>query len=132
MLALDVNASPDLACWPLRASGQRLPGMTLRYDQRGGRLSAYIHGQITVTDPARYKEYRQRVPAVLAAHGGRYLVRGGTVEVLEGESTATRQVILEFPDMDHLRGFYPSPEYQELLSIRKAASIGTLIAIEGV
>jgi uncharacterized protein (DUF1330 family) len=95
-------------------------------------MSAYIHGQITVTDPERYEEYRQRVPAVIAAHGGRYLVRGGAVEVLEGDDTTLRQVILEFPDLEHLHSFYSSPEYQELLAIRQSASTGTIVAIEGV
>ena len=95
-------------------------------------MAAYIHGKIEVTDPALYETYRRDVPAVLAAHGGRFLVRGGAMTVLEGDAPPTRQVILEFPDMAHLTAFYHSPDYQRLVAIRQRASTGTLVAIEGV
>lgn len=72
------------------------------------------------------------MPALIAAHGGRYLVRGGDVSVLEGSGVPHRQVVLEFPDMAHLKAFYHSPEYQQLVAIRQRASTGTLFAIEGV
>ncbi|MDP1901961.1 MAG: DUF1330 domain-containing protein [Rubrivivax sp.] len=95
-------------------------------------MSAYIHASVEVTDPVAYEEYRRQVPAVIAAHGGRYLVRGGATTVLEGDATVARQVILEFPDMAHLQAFYRSPEYQALIPIRQRASRGRLVAIEGV
>jgi uncharacterized protein (DUF1330 family) len=95
-------------------------------------MAAYVYGNIEVTDPALYEEYRLLVPAVIAAHGGRYLVRGGATEVLEGDAKALRQVILEFPDMARLKGFYFSPEYQRLVAIRQRASRGHLLAIEGL
>ena len=95
-------------------------------------MAAYIYADVEVTDPAAYEAYRQQVPALIAAHGGRYLVRGGGVEVLEGERVPRRQVILEFPDMAHLKAFYISPQYKTLIAIRQAASLGTLLAIEGV
>lgn len=95
-------------------------------------MPAYIHGSIEVTDPVAYEEYRRQVPALIAAHGGRYLVRGGATEVLEGSASPQRQVILEFPDMAHLKAFYHSAEYRTLIAIRQGASKGSLIAIEGV
>ncbi|HSW03321.1 DUF1330 domain-containing protein [Aquabacterium sp.] len=96
-------------------------------------MSAYIHGSIEVTDPETYEEYRRQVPAVIAAYGGRYLVRGGATTVLEGEGAAPgRQVILEFPDMASLKAFYHSPEYAKLIPLRQRASTGRLVAIEGV
>lgn len=95
-------------------------------------MPAYIYGDIEVTDPAAYETYRQQVPALIAAHGGRYLVRGGAVDVLEGDRVPRRQVILEFPDMAHLKAFYASPQYKTLIAIRQGASHGSLIAIEGV
>ncbi len=95
-------------------------------------MAAYIYGDIEVTDPVAYETYRQQVPALIAAHGGRYLVRGGAVEVLEGERQPRRQVILEFPDMAHLKAFYGSPAYKTLIAIRQGASHGSLVAIEGV
>jgi len=94
-------------------------------------MAAYLYGNIEITDPALYEEYRRDVPAVIAAHGGRYLVRGGAVKVLEGNGVPQRQVILEFPDMAQLEAFYYSPEYQRLVAIRQRAASGTLFAIEG-
>jgi uncharacterized protein (DUF1330 family) len=95
-------------------------------------MAAYLHADIEITDPVAYETYRQQVPALIAAHGGRYLVRGGAVEVLEGERTLRRQVILEFPDMARLKAFHGSPEYARLIAIRQAASVGSVVAIEGV
>ena len=95
-------------------------------------MPAYIYANVEVTDLSAYDTYRAEVPALIAAHGGRYLVRGGAVTVLEGAGIAQRQVILEFPDMAHLRAFYDSADYQRLVAIRQGASTGTLFAIEGV
>ncbi|MEY2688608.1 MAG: hypothetical protein RL375_2806 [Pseudomonadota bacterium] len=95
-------------------------------------MAAYIYANIEVTDPVAYEQYRARVPALIAAHGGRYLVRGGASRVLEGATNLQRQVILEFPDMAALEAFYFSPEYQELVAIRQSASTGHLIAVQGV
>ena len=95
-------------------------------------MAAYIYGNIEVTDPDLYETYRRDVPAVIAAHGGRFLVRGGAMTVLEGDAAPTRQVILEFPDMARLKAFYNSADYQRLVAIRQRASTGTLVAIEGV
>ena len=94
-------------------------------------MAAYIYANVEVTDPVSYETYRSQVPALIEAHGGRYLVRGGAVAVLEGEGVPQRQVILEFPDMAHLQAFYTSPAYQRLIAIRQGASTGTLFAIEG-
>lgn len=95
-------------------------------------MPAYIYANVEVTDPRAYEDYRRDVPALIAAHGGRYLVRGGPAVVLEGDGKPQRQVILEFPDMAHLQAFYTSAEYQRLIAIRQGASTGTLFAIEGV
>ena len=95
-------------------------------------MAAYIYANVEVTDPVAYETYRTEVPGLIAAHGGRYLVRGGAVMVLEGTALARRQVILEFPDMAHLQAFYRSPDYQRLMAVRQGASTGTLFAIEGV
>ncbi len=95
-------------------------------------MAAYIYGNIEVHDPALYEQYRAQVPALIFAHGGRYLVRGGAVQVLEGGGAAQRQVILEFPDMEALKAFYFSPEYTTVKAIRQRAATGTLVAIEGM
>ncbi len=72
------------------------------------------------------------MPAVIAAYGGRYLVRGGALERLEGSAPLHRMVILEFPDMARLKAFYHSAHYQPLLALRQRAATATLLAIEGV
>jgi uncharacterized protein (DUF1330 family) len=95
-------------------------------------MAAYIFASVEISDPPAYEEYRTRVPAIIAAYGGRYLARGGPVERLEGTSPANRIVILEFPDMARLKAFYNSVEYQPLLAIRQRAARSTLLAIEGV
>jgi uncharacterized protein (DUF1330 family) len=95
-------------------------------------MAAYIYASIDLTDPVAYEQYRQRVPALIAAHGGRYLVRGGAARVLEGEAQAQRHVIIEFPDMTALEAFYNSPDYQTLVLVRQQASNGHLIALQGV
>ena len=96
-------------------------------------MPAYLYATLEVSDPLAYEEYRSQAPAVIAAHGGRYLVRGGATEVLEGDVQPLRQVILEFPDMAQLKAFYHSPAYQALVAVRQGATRGGhLLAIEGV
>ena len=96
-------------------------------------MPAYIYASGEVTDPAAYELYRQQVPALIARHGGRFLVRGGAAQRLEGEGEPpSRQVLLEFPDMAHLQAFYKDPDYAPLIALRQRASTLTLIAIEGV
>jgi uncharacterized protein (DUF1330 family) len=95
-------------------------------------MAAYLYGDIEITDPELYETYRRQVPAIIAAHGGRYLVRGGAPELLEGEGEPRRQVLLEFPTMDQLRAFYDGPDYAPLKALRQRASLGRLVAVEGV
>ena len=95
-------------------------------------MAAYIWANVEVTDPVAYEEYRQRVPAIIAAHGGRYLARGGRSELLEGAVQPNRLVILEFPDMAQLKAFYHSPEYRPLTALRQRTARSSLIALEGV
>jgi uncharacterized protein (DUF1330 family) len=95
-------------------------------------MTAYLFADIEVTDPAAYAEYRQAAPAAVAAYGGRYLARGGAVEVLEGDASPQRVALVEFPDMARLKAFYHSPQYQALVAIRNRAARSTFIAVEGV
>ena len=94
-------------------------------------MAAYLLGNIEVTDPVAYEEYRKQVPAVIAAYGGRYLVRGGATEVVEGDTAPNRVVVLEFPDMAKLKAFYHSPKYRPLLAIRTRAARSSIVLVEG-
>jgi uncharacterized protein (DUF1330 family) len=95
-------------------------------------MPAYLIVNITVHDRAAFEAYRERAPAVIGAHGGRYLVRGGPVEVMEGEPGLDRVVVLEFPSMDAARGFCHSADYAPLIALRRAASTAHIALVEGV
>ena len=95
-------------------------------------MSAYVIAMVRVKDPVRYEDYRRLVTPTLAKYGGRFIARGGKVEVLEGDWQPNRLVILEFPSMDHARQWWNSPEYTEAKLIRQATSEGTLLILEGV
>lgn len=94
-------------------------------------MPAYLIADIDVTDPAAYDEYKRRVPATVAEFGGRFIVRGGASETLEGDWRPTRVVVLEFPDMTRLKAWYNSSGYAPLITLRQAATEGDLIAVEG-
>jgi len=94
-------------------------------------MAAYVIGEIEVTDPATYGEYGRQVLATIEKHGGRFVVRGGKVEPLEGGWAPKRLVVLEFPSMQKLLGWYRSSEYAPLIKLRQAGSRGKLIAVEG-
>jgi uncharacterized protein (DUF1330 family) len=94
-------------------------------------MRAYLIANIEVTDPAGYQEYRERVPPTLAAHGGRFIVRGGTIDVLEATWVPTRLVIIEFPSMAALKSWYDSPAYRPLIELRNRNARSSLVAVDG-
>lgn len=95
-------------------------------------MSAYVIANVTVADPVRYEAYRQRVAATLEPFGGRFLARGGAIDVLEGEWRPGRLVILEFPSATKARAWWESEAYADVKAIRQASSDGTLLVVEGV
>ncbi len=95
-------------------------------------MSAYVIAEVSVTDPKLYEQYRRLVPATLAKHGGRFLVRGGAVETVEGGWTPARLVVLEFASMAQARSWYDSPEYQQALAIRLKTATSKVIFAQGV
>ncbi len=94
-------------------------------------MPAYLIANIEVTDPAGFERYRSAVPPVIAAHGGRYLVRGGAHRAVEGSLPLKRLVILEFPTMAALQGFYESADYRPLLELRLASARSEVAFVEG-
>jgi uncharacterized protein (DUF1330 family) len=95
-------------------------------------MAAYVIVDLVVTDPAEFEAYRKLVPATLAAYDGRYLVRGGRSETLEGDWTPERIVVLEFPDMDRARAWWASEIYREPKAMRERSARSRMIAVEGV
>ena len=94
-------------------------------------MAAYIIVDIEVQDAALYDEYRKRVGPTLAQYGGKFIVRGGKVDVLEGDWQPSRIVVLEFQSVARAREWYDSAEYREPKEMRMRASAGNLILVEG-
>ena len=95
-------------------------------------MAAYVLANITITDPLGYEEYKRLVGPTLQEYGGRFVVRGGAVDVLEGDWQPGRLVLLEFPSAERARAWWSSPGYEEARRIRQATSHGTLLILEGV
>lgn len=95
-------------------------------------MSAYIISDVTVKDAEAMGVYRSRAAASIAHHGGRYLVRGGEIDSLEGGWNPSTIVVAEFPDMERARAWYSSPEYAHALEVRDAALTRRLILVDGV
>jgi uncharacterized protein (DUF1330 family) len=95
-------------------------------------MPAYLLVNLVITDPAGFEAYRVQVAPLVARHGGRYLVRGGSWERLEGTWTPGRIVVLEFPDRARARAFYDSPEYQPLKALRQGTAAADVVLVDGV
>jgi uncharacterized protein (DUF1330 family) len=95
-------------------------------------MAAYVVYQGEVLDPERYDEYKTKAAASIHAAGGRHLVRGGDVEVLEGEAPAGRTVVLEFPTMQAAIDWYQSDEYTDIRKIREGAARARMYVVDGV
>jgi uncharacterized protein (DUF1330 family) len=96
-------------------------------------MTAYVVFEGEVTDPTRYEQYKPRAAASIAAAGGRYLVRGGEVEVLEGNTPAGRTVVLEFPTVQAAVDWYRGEEYGAVRPLREgAATVTRMYVVEGM
>ena len=95
-------------------------------------MPAYLIVDLEVTDPAGFEEYRQLVPATVQQYGGRFIVRGGAVEALEGDWQPKRVVITEFPSLEQARRWYNSEAYREPKALRFKTATSKVILVEGV
>jgi uncharacterized protein (DUF1330 family) len=95
-------------------------------------MPAYVIADVATIDQALMDEYRQQVPGTLAKYGGRFLVRGGAHETVEGTWKPTRLVVLEFPSMDDARRWYDSEEYTGPKALRMRAARTDVVLVEGV
>ena len=94
-------------------------------------MPAYFVAELDVTNAAAMEAYRAAVPATLAQYGGRFVVRGGATELIEGGPEPKRIVILEFADAAAIKRWYNSPEYQKILPGRLENSTGRAFVVEG-
>ena len=96
-------------------------------------MAAYAIGRLQMRDPAWLQEYGAKTPALVAKHGGKYLVRGGGIERLEGTGTLPSVVVvLEFPSMAQARAWYNDPDYAPLIKLRQTGADLNFILVEGL
>jgi uncharacterized protein (DUF1330 family) len=94
-------------------------------------MKAYVIALETIHDEAKFAEYRAQVMATLAPYGASFVVRGGTLTVLEGDWPHQRTVIIEFPSRAAAEGWYASPAYQAVIGLRLGSSTGSLVVVDG-
>ena len=95
-------------------------------------MSAYAISEVEMRDAADFEAYRTIAAKTIAQYGGRYLVRGGAANLIEGGPPPKTIIVVEFPTMQRLREWYASPEYAEALKLRQTALERRLIFVEGV
>ena len=95
-------------------------------------MKGYVIFRETVFDQDAFDRYKSMSPGSIEQFGGRFLVRGGPVDVLEGEMAHQRVVIIEFPSVDAARSWYHSEEYADARELRLKISRGDAILVQGV
>ena len=95
-------------------------------------MPGYIIVDIEVLDPGPYEDYKRLASASIAAHGGKYLVRGGATEVLDGDWTPKRLVVLQFDSVEAAKRWRESPEYAEAKKVRERCARSNMIVVEGL
>jgi uncharacterized protein (DUF1330 family) len=95
-------------------------------------MPAYMIVDLDVKDATAYEEYKARVPALIARHGGEYLVRGGAHEVLEGKWQPHRLVMFRFPDKAAVHAFMDDPDYLPLKKLRQSVAETDCVVVQGL
>ena len=95
-------------------------------------MPAYVIVDVEVTDPERYEQYKAATPATIAAGGGRFLVRGGELTILEGDWQPARLVVLEFENLSAAERWYESEAYQTAKKLRGGGARMRMVAVEGL
>ncbi len=95
-------------------------------------MSGYVIAHVEVTNPTQYEEYKKFSSAAMQATGAEVCIRGGKIEVLEGDWSPTRVVLLKFPTFEQAKAFYDSPEYLQAREARAGAAVMRMIVVEGL
>jgi len=95
-------------------------------------MASYILVDVKITDPSRYEEYKKLTPGTLSPYQGKFIVRGGPAETLEGDWNPGRIIVLEFPTTERAKAWWSSDGYAPAKAIRQAASIARMIVVEGI
>jgi uncharacterized protein (DUF1330 family) len=95
-------------------------------------MSAYVIVDVQIQDHTSYEEYKKLTPASIKAYNGKFIVRGGKTETLEGNWEPGRVVVLEFPDAETAKNWWSSPEYTPAKEIRQRSASTKMILVEGL
>ena len=95
-------------------------------------MAAYVIVDIEVTDPVGYEEYKRLAAPTVAAYGGRYVVRGGAAETVEGDWVPRRLVVLEFESAEQAKRWCGSPEYAVARAVRQRTARSNMVIVAGL
>ena len=95
-------------------------------------MTAYFVADVVVNDPEAFKEYATGAPSTVAAYGGKYIARGGALEVREGDWAPKRLTIIQFESVAKATAWFDSPEYRPFKEIRKRTTTARLLVTEGL
>ena len=95
-------------------------------------MPSYVIVEVNIADPVRYEEYKKLSGPSLVPFGGRFIVRGGPVEVLEGNHNPGRIVVLEFPSREQAKAWWGSDSYRPAKAIRQAVATTEMILVDGI
>lgn len=95
-------------------------------------MAGYVIAEVEVTDPQGFEEYRQMVPATIEKYGGRFVVRGGSTETLEGQWVPKRLVVIQFDSVERAKQWWASEEYRDAKALRQRTAVTNLVIVEGV
>jgi uncharacterized protein (DUF1330 family) len=95
-------------------------------------MPAYVVVELEVTDPVTYEEYKRVAPPSIAQYGGKYLIRGGQCDTLEGEWSPKRFVVLEFESAEQAKKWWASPEYAEAKALRQRSAKTEMFVVPGL
>jgi uncharacterized protein (DUF1330 family) len=102
-----------------------------QFSDKGSDMSGYLVVSMAIEDQEAFQRYREQMPALIHRFGGRFVVRGGDLVLLEGPPPKPRLVIIEFPTAALARQFYDSPDYQPLKELRRGATSSDVVLVEG-
>jgi uncharacterized protein (DUF1330 family) len=94
-------------------------------------MAAYVIVEVSIHDPEAYEDYKKLTPAAVAAYDGKFVVRGGQAETLEGDWQPERLVVLEFPTVVRAKEWWNSEMYTQAKVIRQRASTTKMIVVQG-
>ena len=95
-------------------------------------MAGFVIIDVEITDAERYGDFMEKVTATVEAYGGKFVVRGGPFNVIEGDWTPNRLALLEFATVEDSRAWLDSPEYNALNEIRTSSSNINMVVVEGV